>query len=82
MFHKFDRVFLTIKEELMSAWKTWKVQYWTHTSREHGGTINDCYGNSYHKLVRARTENEAKRKAKLMIPVHYFRFGKITIHSD
>ena len=45
-------------------WSNWEIRYWDHPSLSQGGTINDCFGNSRLIKVRARTLQEAVRKAK------------------
>lgn len=48
---------------MKNNWKIYIVRYWNH-SNSPIGNVNDCFGNSLSKLVKARTESEALRKTK------------------
>lgn len=56
-------------------WSTFKVQFWTHNNNVPGKPLNDCSGNSYHREIKARTEDEAKRFATIRFGAK--RFGKV-----
>jgi len=58
---------------MKNNWNTWTVRYWNHETRHDGtgsGYINDCHGNSISWVGKARTEQEALRKAKYHNSIH------------
>lgn len=48
---------------MKNNYKNYTVTYWDLLSRNQGGTVNFCFGNSLSWVGRARTREEAIRKA-------------------
>ena len=46
---------------MIKQWPTYIVRYWNHDPR-----VNDCFGNSISWVGKARTSDEAMKKAELM----------------
>lgn len=55
---------------MRNNWKTFTVRYWNHPSN-----INDCFGNSISWVGKARTEEEAEKKARTANRSRHFRLS-------
>lgn len=60
--------------KMKNNYKLYSVRYWDIPTRGQGGTVNQCFGNSLLWTGKARTEEEAVRKAGKEIK-------NFTIHS-
>ena len=62
----------------VQEWNTWVVRYWSHDKGYPGKYINDCFGNSATWTGKARTKEEAVKRAEKFV----LKFGIwFRIHS-
>ena len=80
---------------MKNNWKKYIVRYWNHDNRiyqvaQGTSTVNDCYGNSVSWTGKARTDEEAIRKARQTnacgmsassIQMNFFRLHSIKLDN-